>query len=149
MDIEIRKLDLLGAIVAHIIYVSSIVTFMSRLLFEVQPGHWIGMPILLMAFPLAYLLLKAPQLNRAPLYYIQVGLMLTWIVVLFLVDYALKLEFRQTQWAVIGYVMLYFGGAGGMIGVAAEAGRGWTVSAVIFFLIAGILGFVQRAVTGI
>jgi len=56
MDIEIRKLDLLGAIVAHIIYVSSIITFMSRLLFGVQPGHWIGMPILLMAFPLAYLL---------------------------------------------------------------------------------------------
>jgi len=149
MDIEIRKLDLLSAIVAHIIYVSSIITFMSRLLFEVQPGHWIGMPILLMAFPLAYLLLKAPKLNRAPLYYIQVGLMLTWIVVLFLVDYVLKLEFRQTQWAVIGYVVLYFAGAGGMIGVSAEAGRGWTVSAVILFLIAGILAFVQRAVTGI
>jgi hypothetical protein len=144
-----QKMDLLGAIVAHIIYVSSIITFTSRLLFGVQPGHWIGMPILLMVFPLAYLLLKAPKLNRAPLYYIQVGLMLTWIVVLFLVDYVLRLEFRQTQWAVIGYVVLYFAGAGGMIGVAAEAGRGWTVSAVILFLIAGILAFVQRAVTGI
>jgi hypothetical protein len=49
---------------------------------------------------------------------------------------------------VIAYVMLYFAGAGGMIGVAAHAGRGWTLSAVVFFLIAAALAFVQRAVTG-
>jgi hypothetical protein len=38
---------------------------------------------------------------------------------------------------------------GGMIGIAALAGRGWTISAIILFFIAAILGFVQRAVTGI
>jgi len=105
--------------------------------------------MLLTACPLVYLLLKAPRLNRTPLYYIQVGLMLVWIVILFLVDYVFKLEFRQTQWMVISYVMLYFAGMGGMIGVAAEAGREWTISAVVFFLIAGVLAFVQRAMTGI
>lgn len=144
-----EKTNLLGALVAHTIYISSIVTFTSRILFEIQPGHWIGTPLLLMAFPLGYLLLKAPGLERPPLYYIQVCLMLICILVLFLLDYALKIEFRETGWMVIGFVMLYFAGMGGMIGVAAQAGRGWTISAVVLFLIAGGLSFVQRAITGI
>jgi hypothetical protein len=145
----LEKTDLLGAVVAHVIFVSSIITFISRMAFKLQPGHWIGTPLLLMAFPLGYLLFKAPELQRPMLYTIQIGLMLTWIVVLFLVDYVFKIEFRQTQWQVISYVMLYFAGAGGMIGVAAHAGRSWMISAVILFLVAGILAFVQRWVTGI
>jgi hypothetical protein len=141
-------MNLLGAIVALIIYISSILTFSSRLLFGVQPGHWIGYPLLLMALPLGYLLLKAPQLQRPVLYYIQIGLMLVWILVLFLLDYVLKIDFRQTQWMVISSVVLYFAGAGGMLGVAALAGRGWMIAAVILFLVAAVLAFVQRAVTG-
>ena len=56
-----EKIDLLGAIVAHVIFVSSIITFSSRMIFKLQPGHWIGIPILLMAFPLGYLLIAAPE----------------------------------------------------------------------------------------
>jgi hypothetical protein len=145
----LRKLNLLGAIVAVIIYVSSILTFVSRLFFGTRPGHWSGVVLLLMAFPLGYLLLKAPQLGRPRLYYIQIGLMLAWILVEFLLDYVFKIQFRQTQWMVISYVVLYFAGAGGMLGVAASAGRGWMISAVILFLVAGVLAFVQRAVTGL
>jgi hypothetical protein len=145
----VEKLNLLGAIIAHIIYLSSILTFLSRLLFKIGPGHWVGTPILLTAFPLVYLLLKAPESQRPVLYYVQIGAMLLWLVLLFLVDYVLRIDFRQTRWMVIGYVVLYFAGIGGMIGVAAEAGRGWTASAVILFLIAGVLAFVQRAITGI
>jgi len=145
----LEKTDLLGAVVAHVIFVSSSITFLCRIAFKLQPGHWIGTPLLLMAFPLGYLLLKAPELQRPMLYYVQVGLMLIWILVLFLVDYVLKIEFRQTQWQVISYVMLAFAGMGGMIGVAAHAGRNWMISAVMLFLVAGVLAFVQRWVTGI
>ena len=102
-----------------------------------------------MVFPLGYLLLKAPQFKRPSLYYIQIGLMLLWLLLLFMVDYVFKVDFRQTQWMVISYVVLYFAGMGGMIGVAAQAGRGWTISAIMLFLIAGVLAFVQRAITGI
>jgi len=143
-----NKTALIGAITAHIIFVSSIVTFLSRMLFSTQPGHWLGIPILLMVFPLAYLLGKASKQKQSVLYYIQVGSMLLWIIVLFLVDYLFKLDFRQTQWMVVSFVVLYFAGMGGMIGVAAKAGRDWTISAVILFFLAGILAFVQRAVTG-
>ena len=144
-----QKIDLLGAIVAHVIFVSSIITFSSRMIFKLQPGHWIGIPILLMAFPLAYLLIKAPEFNRSFLYYVQIAAMLVWLAVLFLVDYVLKYDFRQTQWMVISFVVLYFAGMGGMIGIAGQAGRGWTMSAILLFLIAAVLAFVQRAVTGI
>jgi len=143
-----EKLDFLGAIVAHVIFISSIITFVSRMIFGLKPGHWVGTPILLMAFPLGYLLLKAPEYNRPFLYYVQVTIMLVFLIVLFLVDYVLKYDFRQTQWMVVSYVVLAYAGLGGMIGIAALAGRGWTISAIILFLIAAILGFVQRAVTG-
>jgi hypothetical protein len=142
------KLDLLGALVAHVIFISSIITFAARIVIGTRPGHWIGIPILLMIFPLLYLLVRAPEFNRPMLYYIQVGLMVIWLIVLFVVDYLLHFDFRQTRWMVISYVVLYFAGAGGMIGVASQAGRGWTISAVILFLIAAVLAFVQRALTG-
>ena len=144
----LKKTDLLGALVAHVIFVSSSITFLCRMAFKLQPGHWIGTPLLLMAFPLGYLLLKAPELQRPTLYTIQIGLMLAWIVVAFLLDYVFKVDFRQTQWMVICYVVLYCAGTGGMIGVAANAGREWTIAAVILFLVAAILAFVQRSVTG-
>jgi hypothetical protein len=35
-----------------------------------------------------------------------------------------------------------------MLGVAANAGRGWKFTAIILFLIMAALAFVQRAITG-
>jgi len=43
---------------------------------------------------------------------------------------------------------LFFAGAGGMLGVAANAGREWSISAILLFLIMAVLTFLQRAVTG-
>jgi hypothetical protein len=142
------RLDLVGAVTAYVIYVSSIVTFAARMLFDVRPGNWIGIPFLLTAFPLVYLLMKAPASGRPLLYYVQVGLMLSSIIVLFILDYMLDLERREVRWATIALVVLYFGGLGGMIGVASEAGRGWMIAAVLLFLVTGVLAFVQRSVTG-
>lgn len=145
----IERLNLIGAITAMVVFASSIVTFSSRLIFRIGPGHWIGTPLLLMVFPLAYLLISAPGVNRPVLYYIQVGLMLLWIISLFLIDYVFKYDFRQTQWMVITYVVFYFAGMGGMIGVASLAGRPWGIASIVLFFVALILAFVQRAVTGI
>ena len=140
--------DLLGAIVAHVIFCSSILTFVARLTVGVKPGHWIGIPLLLMVFPLAYLLITAPSLHRAPIYYIQISVMILSIVVLFILDYMLKYDFRQTSWMVISFVVLYFAGMGGMLGIISLAGSRWVMSGVILFFIAAVLAFVQRAITG-
>lgn len=145
----LERLNLIGALTAHVIFISSIITFSSRMIFKIGPGHWVGIPLLLMVFPLAYLLISAPGVNRPFLYYIQAGLMLLWIILLFFVDYVFKYDFRQTQWMVISFVVFYFAGMGGMIGIASLAGRVWMISSVILFIVAAILAFVQRAVTGI
>jgi hypothetical protein len=122
--------------------------FVFRLLGKPQWGYWLGYVEFSLALPLAFLLLKAPQLGRPALYYVQIGLMLAWLFVELCLDYVFKIDFRQTRWMVIGYVVLFFAGSGGMLGVAANAGRGWAISAVILFLIMAALAFGQRAVTG-
>jgi hypothetical protein len=144
----LEKMNLMGAIVTVAFYVSAILVFIFRLLGKPQYGHWIGYFIFLLAIPLIYLLLKAQQLERPALYYIQICCMLAWLVVEALLDYILKVDFRNIGWMVISYVVLFFAGTGGMLGVAANAGRGWSISAIILFLIMAILTVVQRAVTG-
>jgi len=144
----IERGNLVGAVVAHWIYGVSILVFVLRLIQMPKLGHWIGAGVLLAALPLGFLLFQGPSLDRSALYYLQIGLMLAWLVAEFLLDWWPGIEFRQRHWIVIPYVTLFFAGAGGMIGVAALAGRGWTISAVIGFPGMGILAFVQRAVTG-
>jgi hypothetical protein len=131
----LENLNKLGAVVAIAFFISAILVFTFRLLGKPQIGHWIGFFEFLLAIPLFYLILTASQLQRPALFYIQVGCMMAWLLVEALLDYILKVEFRNV-------------GAGGMLGLAANAGRVWTISAVILFFIMAILAFVQRAVTG-
>jgi len=144
----LEQMNLLGAIVAVIFYISAILVFISRLLGKPQYEHWIGYVEFLLAIPLIYLLIEAPQLERPALYYLQIGLMLAWLLVEAFLDYILKIDFRKVRWLVISYIVLFFAGTGGMLGVAANAGRGWTIAAGILFLLMAVLAFVQRAVTG-
>ena len=135
----IGRLNLVGAVVADWIYAVSIIVFVLRLLQMPRSGRWIGLGIFLAAFPLGYLLITSPSLGRSTLYCFQVGLMLAWLVAEFLLNRWPGMEFRQTRWIVIPYTMLFFAGAGGMIGVAALAGRGWMISAIVMFLIMAVL----------
>ena len=144
----LKQMDLLGAIVAVAFFISAILVFSFRLLGKPQYGHWIGYFEFLLAIPLIFLLLKAPLDQRPALYYIQIGCMLAWLIVEAFLDYILKVDFRNVRWMVIGYVVLFFAGAGGMLGIAVNAGRSWSLPAIILFLIMAVLVFVQRAVTG-
>jgi len=143
-----EKANLLGALVALSILLLTNLIFVSRLLGKPRIEYWLGAVLLLSSLPLLYLLTTASGFDRPALYYIQLGLMLCYLVVEFLLDYVLKLEFRQVRWAVVVYVTLFFGATGGMIGVASHAGRAWGASSVALFLIMAVLAFVQRAKTG-
>lgn len=143
-----ERTNLIGAITAIAFYVSASLVFVFRLLGRQQFGHWIGYFEFVLAIPLIYLLIQAPQLERPALYYIQIGCMLAWLVVEALLDYILKVDFRQVRWIVISYVVLFFAGTGGLLGVAANANKSWSMAAIILFLIMAVLTFVQRAVTG-
>lgn len=144
----LEKTNLLGALVAVAFFSSAILVFIFRLLGRPQVGHWIGYFEFLLAIPLLYLLLQAPRLNRPALYYIQIGALLAWLLVEALLDYILHIDFRHIRWLVIFYVVLFFAGSGGLLGVAGAAGRGWSIAAIILFLVMAVLTFVQRAVTG-
>lgn len=142
------KANLLGAVTAVLFFVSAILVFVFRLLGKPQWETWLGYFEFLLAIPLVYLLAKAPQLQRPWLYYVQIGCMLLWLAVEALLDYILRIDFRSTRWMVISYVVLFFAGAGGMVGIAANAGRGWSIAAIVLFLLMAALTFIQRAVTG-
>ncbi len=144
----LEKTNLLGAIVAVAFYLSAILVFAFRLAGKAQYGHWIGYFEFLLGIPLLYLLLTAPSLRRPVLYYVQIGCLLAWLAAEALLDYILHIDFRNIRWMVITYVVLFFAGSGGMLGVAANAGRGWAMLAIVLFLVMAVLTFVQRAVTG-
>lgn len=142
------KTNVLGAVTAVLFFISAILVFVFRLLGKPQWGHWLGYFEFLLAIPLVYLLVRAPQLQRPWLYYVQIGCMMLWLAVEALLDYLLKIDFRSTRWMVISYVVLFFAGAGGLLGIASLAGRGWSIAAIVLFLIMAALTFIQRAVTG-
>jgi hypothetical protein len=144
----INRVNLYGAITANVINISAILIFIARLLEKPETGHLIGIIIQFTIIPLFYLLYAARSLNRTRIYYIQVSLMIVFIIVEFLVDWYPKIEFRNNLLIVIPYVMLFFGATGGMIGVASLAGKRWTVVTVLSFLIMFVLAFVQRQITG-
>ena len=144
----INRVNFYGAITANVINISTILIFVARLLEKPEIGHWIGIIIQFTIIPLFYLLYAARSLNRARIYYIQVSLMIIFIIVEFLVDWYPKIEFRNNLLIVIPYVMLFFGATGGMIGVASLAGKRWTVVTVLSFLIMFVLAFIQRQITG-
>lgn len=143
-----EKANVLGAILAYFIYITVILIFIVRLMRRPALEHGLGLGLMIAAFPLVYLLAVAPSFRRPAIYYIQIGLMLAFLLVEFLLDYVLKIDFRNTRWIIIAYVMVFFSGTGGMIGVASQAGRAWAVPAVVLFLVMTALAFIQRAVTG-
>ena len=143
-----RITDLVGAVTAVAFFASAIGVFTSRLVGRPEVGRWLGYAEFALAFPAAYLLAQAPRLDRPTLYYVQLSLFLAWLAVEALLDYILKLDFRRTTGIVVGYVVLFFAACGGLVGVAAYAGRGWTLAAALLFLVTAVMAFVQRAVTG-
>jgi hypothetical protein len=140
--------DVVGAITAVLINVLLICLFMARLSHRPKIEYWLGIVIILGLVPLAYLFITGVIAKCPLLYFIQVGLMMAYLIVEVLVDYVLKIEFRQVPWLVVPYVTLFFAATGGMIGIASRAGKIWTIAAVMSFFTMTILSFVQRYITG-
>jgi len=140
--------NIVGAIVANLINVFVIAVFIARLSNKPKIEYWFGIIVILGIIPLTYLLITAIDIKRPLLYFVQISLMIGYLVVELMLDYILKVDFRQNQKIVIPYIMLFFSGTGGMIGVASHAGKVWIIVTVISFLIMTILSFVQHYITG-
>ncbi len=138
----------LGAILSGLIYILCIAVFGARLAGRPRLEYWTGILLIILLIPLGFLLFTAPGHARPPIYYIQVGLMMAYLIVELWVDYIARTEFREVRWKVIAYVTLFFAGSGGMIGVASLAGTVGLYSSVVLFLAMASLAFYQRAITG-
>lgn len=148
MTESIQVSNITGAITANLINLLVIAVFIARLCKSPKIEYWFGIIVILCIIPLAYLFVTAFGFNRPLLYFIQIGLMVAYLVVELILDYIFKVDFRQNQKIVIPYIMLFFSGTGGMIGVASNAGKEWIITTVISFLIMAILSFVQHYITG-
>jgi hypothetical protein len=140
--------NIVGAILANLINVLVIAVFVARLCNKPKIEYWFGIILILGIIPLTYLFITAIDIKRPLLYFIQIGLMVTYLVVELVLDYILKIDFRQNQRIVIPYIMLFFSGTGGMIGVASYAGKVWIIVTVISFFLMTILSLVQHYITG-
>ena len=146
--LDIHRANTLGAIVSLIALLLCILIFVFRLNGMSVVERWLGVLFMATALPFIYLLLGAGELQRAPLYYIQLVAILLFILLELLLDYVFQVDFRQVRWKTILYVMFFFAGSGGLRGIASLAGRPWTYTAIVLFLLMTALAFWQRAKTG-
>ena len=137
-----------GAVVSVLVYVLILLVFVARLAGSPRVERGLGLALIALIVPLVCLLLASRGSGRPALYFVQLGLMVLYLLVEFLLDYVLKLDFRSVRWMTITYVTLFFAATGGMLGVASHAGKGWMYSSIVLFLAMAVLAFVQRAVTG-
>ena len=146
---DINKLNLFGAYLATFILLTSSLIFVFRLLHLYKAEYRTGIAFMLSAIPIFYLVYASADFERPALYYIQLGLMIGFIIIELLLDYILKVDFRHTKWMAISYVMFFFASTGGMIGIASQAGKFWTIFSIILYLIMVALAFIQHAKTGL
>ncbi len=145
---DIIKLNQIGAYTAIFILLTSSLIFIFRLLNQHSAEYWTGIAFMITAIPLIYLLFNAAQFQRPTLYFVQIGLMICFIIIELLLDYIFKFDFRHTKWMAISYAMFFFASTGGMIGLASQAGKPWTIISIILFFIMTGLAFYQRSKTG-
>lgn len=145
---EINNLNIIGACLSILILIICILVFIFRLRGNQKVEYWLGLILILMIIPLTFLLITAKQFQRPPIYYIQIGLMIAFLIIELFLDYIYKLEFRKITWITVIYIVIFFSGTGGMIGVATLAGRIWMIAAVVLFFSMTILSLVQRKITG-
>jgi len=141
--------NLVGAITANVYMLLIITVFITRILGWLEISRWIGFTSSLIIFPLLYLFVVGRRTSRRKIYFAWLALMLLFALFELVVDQILAIDIRSSQWTVILYVMFFFAATGGMIGVASQTGKAWTIATVVIFLVMAILAFVQRGITGL
>ena len=144
-----RIADVTGAVTAIVYILAVIALCTARTVGRPGLADWIGLVSILAMIPLAYLLYAGLKADRPVIYLVWIGLILLFLLFELIVDHVLKLEFRSDIRTAIPYVMFFFAVTGGLIGVAAQAGRQWMLVAVALFLAMAAMAFIQRAKTGL
>lgn len=142
------NINLLGSIIANLNNVFLVGIFLSRIYKYQSIEYWLGILFISSFIPLILMLVKAFEMNRPLLYFIQLILMISFILLELLLDYILKIDFRQNRNILIPYITLFYASFGGMIGIASQAGRSWTIITIITFLVMTFLSLFMHFKTG-
>ncbi len=148
MAADLHKTNRVGGLVSLIALGLCILIFVFRLSGFPEIERILGVLFLLTGVPFLYLLLLARTHQRPTIFYIQISAILLFILMELFLDYAFKIDFRNVPWMTISYVIFFFAGTGGLIGIASLAGKRWGTVAIVLFLIMTFLAFWQRAKTG-
>ncbi len=142
------SIDLLGSVIANVNNILLIGIFLARLRKYKKTEYWLGLLFILSIIPLIIMFVKAFESDRAILYFIQLGLMISFVVLELSLDYILKIDFRKKKIIVIPYVTLFYAAVGGMIGVAGQNGKQWLIITVTTFLVMTIFSLIMHFKTG-
>jgi hypothetical protein len=148
MSADINRTNRVGGVVSLITLALCILIFAFRLGGYPEIESILGILFLLTGVPFLYLLFLARTHQRPTIFYIQISAILLFILMELFLDYVFKIDFRNVLWLTISYVIFFFAGTGGLIGIASLAGKRWGTVAIVLFLIMTFLAFWQRAKTG-
>ena len=135
MFIPKESINLLGTIVANINNIILSGIFLARIYKYPRIEYWLGILFISSIVPIVIMFINAFESKQEWLYFVQLLLMISFIVVEFLFDYFLKIEFRNNQNIIIPYLVLFYASLGGMIGIASQAGKTWAVITIVSFLV--------------
>ena len=144
-----HSIDLLGSIIANVNNILLIGIFLARIYKYSKIENWLGIIFILSIIPLTLMLLESFAFSREGLYYVQLILMMSFIVLELILDYLLKIDFRQNRSFLIPYVTLFYASSGGMIGIASHSGKQWTIITVITFLLMAAASLIMHFKTDI
>jgi hypothetical protein len=130
-----ENINLLGSILANINNLLLIFIFLARINHYPRTEYFFGLIFIITVIPLAWMFIKAFEFSQSFIYFLQLGLMIIFILVELILDYILKLDFRHNRNIVIPYVTLFYASFGGMIGIASQSGKIWTIVTILTFLI--------------
>lgn len=130
-----ENINLLGAIVANVNNIILTLLFIARIYKYPKAEYLLGILFMLSIFPLLFMLVNSLGTKKEFLYFLQLILMIGFIVIEFLLDYLLKIDFRQNRNYIIPYITLFYASLGGMIGIGSHGGKHWTAITIITFLL--------------
>ena len=148
MSADLHRVNRVGGVVSLIALALCILIFVFRLGGFPEIESYLGVLFLVCGIPFLYMLLLARTHQRPTIFYIQISAILLFILVELSLDYLFKIDFRNITWMTITYVIFFFAGTGGLIGIASLAGKRWGTAAIVLFLVMTFLAFWQRAKTG-
>lgn len=129
-----QKLDLLVVVIANVLNLILTLIFLNRVFGRAEWEPWLGYGTLVMAIPLAAIAIANLAGGRSWAFWLLPLVMVAYLVVEFLLDYLLKLDFRHT--ALLGpYLLIYYLGLFAMIGYAFMVGRSFGFITLVTYFI--------------